>query len=68
MDSDIYVSTFRLFIYSEDNDNVVSLFGNNYGYLTTCDFGYQSYVRDEAGICYVIQIINIPLKECKKHF
>lgn len=68
LDSDIYVSTFRLFIDSEDNDNVVSLFGNNYGYLTTCDFGYQSYVRDESGIGYVIQIINIPLKECKKHF
>lgn len=68
LDSDIDVSTFRLFIDSEDNDNVVSLFGNNYGYLTTCDFGYQSYVRDESGICYIIQIINIPLKECKKNF
>lgn len=66
LDSDIDVSTFRLFIDSKDNDDVVSLFGNDYGYLTMCDFGFQSYVKDESGNCYVIQIINMPLKECKK--
>lgn len=68
LDDNMDVCTFRLFIDVEDNESVISLFGNNYGCLKICDYGYHSFVRDEFGNCYVIQIINMSLNERKKLF